>query len=154
MKKTLIIILALLVGVGIGSHQDISANAEGQDLYVGRVLIDVTSGKILEYQGAAYYTDGKLVPLGTLTQNGINAGLNPSNLLEKYVTRPEYQAYMDSLKPSPKNVTAAYQQAMTDLNLIINTTSPTNAQIVWAIKRLAEIEKKELQYHKLETELS
>lgn len=43
---------------------------------------------------------------------------------------------------------AEYIQAINDLNTITNTTNPTNAQIVWAIKRLAEIEKQELKYHK------
>ena len=41
-----------------------------------------------------------------------------------------------------------YNRAMNDLNTIINTSNPTNTQVLWAIKRLAEIEKKELQYHK------
>lgn len=41
-----------------------------------------------------------------------------------------------------------YTSAINDLNTIINTTNPTNAQVVWAIKRLAEIEKQELRFHK------
>lgn len=149
--KAVIIILALLVGIGIGSYQNILA--EGQEQYVGRALYDIQTGKVIEYQGRAYYENGMLVPLGTLKQNGIAAGLNPANLQEKYVTQTEYEAYTTSLNP-PKPITAAYQQAMTDLNLIINTTNPTNAQVIWAVKRLAEIEKKELQYHRLETELN
>ncbi len=152
MKKAIIIILALLIGISIGNYQNISASAEGRNLYVGRVLIDLTTGKIIEYQGVAYYRDGNLVPLGTLTQNGINAGLNPTNLQEKYVNQTEYQSYANASMP-PKQIAAKYQQAMTDLNLIINTTNPTTAQMIWAIKRMAEIEKAELQYHKIETEL-
>lgn len=154
MKKLIIVILALLIGVSIGTYHPISALADSQVQYIGRVSIDVTTGKIIEYQGAAYYPDGTLVPLGTLMQNGINAGMNPANIQERYVTQQEYQDYVNASRPAPKQITVAYQQAMTDLNLIINTTNPSNAQIVWAIKRLAEIEKKELQYHRLETELN
>ncbi len=40
----------------------------------------------------------------------------------------------------------AYNQAITDLQTIQNASSPTNAQIIWAVKKLAEIQEKLLRF--------
>ena len=45
-----------------------------------------------------------------------------------------------------KTLKASTAQAKIDLNLIITTTSPTNAQMIWAIKREAEILKGIISY--------
>lgn len=43
-----------------------------------------------------------------------------------------------------------YNQAMLDLQTMIDKANPTTAEMIWAIKRIAEIEKQELRYHKIE----
>ena len=45
-------------------------------------------------------------------------------------------------------VKADYLQAITDLQTIISYTSPTNAQVVWAVKRMAGIMTEELKFLK------
>lgn len=57
---------------------------------IGRVAIDKTTGKILEFQSGARYPDGSFVPLGTLKQNAINAGYLLENVEEKYINQSEY----------------------------------------------------------------
>jgi outer membrane biogenesis lipoprotein LolB len=42
----------------------------------------------------------------------------------------------------------AYQAALTDLQTIQNYTSPTNAQVIAAVKKLAQIQEKQLRYMK------
>lgn len=43
-------------------------------------------------------------------------------------------------------IKTAYNQAITDLQTIQNAASPTNAQVVWAVKKLAEIQEKLLRF--------
>lgn len=58
---------------------------------IGRVTIDKTTGKMIEFQSGARYPDGRWVPLGTLTNNAINAGYLRENIEEKYVNQSEYE---------------------------------------------------------------
>lgn len=51
-----------------------------------------------------------------------------------------------------QDIKTAYVQAVADLNTIISTSNPTNAQIVWAVKRLAEIQKSLLRFLKTDVD--
>jgi hypothetical protein len=60
-----------------------------------RVCIEKASGKLIEHQ------TGK-APLGTLTQNAINAGYKADEVEEKYVTGAELKLLLDAF-PKPAN---------------------------------------------------
>lgn len=42
----------------------------------------------------------------------------------------------------------AYVQAIADLQTIQNTANPTNAQVIWGVKKIAEIHEKMLKFIK------
>ncbi len=52
--------------------------------FADRVCLEKSTGKLIEYQSGD-------APLGTLTQNAINAGYKASDVIEKYVTPAEWQ---------------------------------------------------------------
>jgi len=60
----------------------------------GRVCIEKSTKKLIEYQ-----SDN--APLGTLTQNAINAGYDKKDVEEKYVTTKEWEKikYDNIIKP-------------------------------------------------------
>lgn len=63
-------------------------------------------------------------------------------------TNPEYFSAEELPTADEVAIRTAYQNAITDLTTIINYSNPTTAQVIAAVKRIAEIEKLELQYHK------
>lgn len=72
----------------------------------GRVSIRKSTGKLIEFQSGD-------APLGTLTQNAINAGILAGDIEEKYINS---QAELDALKPkppAPKDYKALYNAAVT-----------------------------------------
>lgn len=56
---------------------------------MNRVLIRKSDGHPIEYQSGN-------APLGTLTQNAVNAGLNPADYEEKYITDADYAALAET----------------------------------------------------------
>lgn len=78
------------------------------------------------------------------------AGLNETerNLYYNYKTAAKIVSKYHTERSEIKTTLSL---ALTDLQTIIGTQNPTtNAQIVWAIKRLAEIELAHLKYHQAE----
>lgn len=85
-----------------------------------------------------------------LNQDLDNFGLDEQEK-SLYWSRMQQNSAFDKIDTiNRQSLKDVYNQAMLDLQTIIDRSNPTNAQIVWAIKRLAEIEKQELKYHKSE----
>ncbi len=110
----------------------------------GRAATRKSTGKLIELQ----LGDG---PLGVLTQNAVNAGIPANDINEFYVDQQQFKNWIDSTitpeqtqkqQDTPiarQNIIDAYNAAITDLETIQNTATPTNAQVIWAIKREAQI---------------
>jgi hypothetical protein len=71
----------------------------------GRASLRKSTGKLIEFQSGD-------APLGTLTQNAINAGIPKDDIEEKYITQAELDALMPK-PPAPKNYKALYAAAAT-----------------------------------------
>ena len=54
-------------------------------VFADRVCLEKSTGKLIEYQSCN-------PPLGTLTQNAINAGYKQKDIIEKYVNTTEWLA--------------------------------------------------------------
>ena len=52
--------------------------------YADRICLEKNTGKLIEFQSGD-------APLGTLTQNAVNAGYQANNVEEKYVTKEEWK---------------------------------------------------------------
>lgn len=61
---------------------------------MGRIAIQTSTKKIIEYQSSA-------AVLGTLTQNAINSGYATNDIDEHYITDAEYTILLASLPPPP-----------------------------------------------------
>lgn len=72
----------------------------------GRAAIRKSTGKLIEFQSGD-------APLGTLTQNAINAGIPANDIDEKYITEAELKALMPK-PPAPIDYKSQYTAATTD----------------------------------------
>lgn len=72
----------------------------------GRATIQKSTGKLIEFQSGD-------APLGTLTQNAINAGFPAGDVEEKYITEAEFKTLMPK-PPAPKDYRALYAAATTE----------------------------------------
>ena len=62
--------------------------------YADRVCLEKSTGKLIEYQSGD-------APLGTLTQNAINAGYKKEDVVEKYVTQEEWKTIKEQWIDKP-----------------------------------------------------
>ena len=59
--------------------------------FADRVCLEKSTGKLIEFQSGD-------APLGTLTQNAVNAGYKENGVIEKYVKKEEWQVIEEQIR--------------------------------------------------------
>ena len=60
--------------------------------YTGRACVNKATGRLIEYQSGGISQEC----LNTLTQNAVNAGIDPNDIEEKYVTDIQFKTLIDT----------------------------------------------------------
>ena len=83
-------------------------------VFADRVCLEKSTSELIEYQSGD-------APLGTLTQNAINAGYKKEDIIEKYVTKEEWQQikYEQIEKPAKDKADAEKIASQKKKNAII-----------------------------------
>ena len=100
--------------------------------YADRVCLEKSTDKLIEYQSGD-------APLGTLTENAVNAGYKKEDVEEKYITSEEWKIIKEEQIDKPaqgkaKQKETERKQKETEVKQILNLTDEQFQKLKEALK--------------------